>query len=141
MVRNKKGFTLVELIVVIAILGVLAAIVVPRVGEFRNQAEISHDRTTMRAVQGSINMYHAQHGVFPGISAAGVPETPFAAGASAANYTNLNTLLNPFLDLRDGEMPLARSRQTSGDPVREFQYDPVTGLISILPVIDAPVIP
>jgi len=64
--KNKKGFTLVELIVVIAILGILAAIIIPRVGQFREQANISHDRATLRTVQGAVNMYYAQNGRWPG---------------------------------------------------------------------------
>ena len=40
---NKKGFTLIELIVVIAILGILAAIAVPRFSGFTDKAKIAAD--------------------------------------------------------------------------------------------------
>ncbi|PKM57812.1 MAG: ABC transporter ATP-binding protein [Firmicutes bacterium HGW-Firmicutes-3] len=36
--KNQKGFTLIELIVVIAILGILAAILIPRFGGFQDKA-------------------------------------------------------------------------------------------------------
>ena len=41
--KKKKGFTLIELIVVIAILGILAAIAVPRFSGFTNKAKIQAD--------------------------------------------------------------------------------------------------
>ena len=37
--KNRKGFTLIELIVVIVIIGILAAIVIPRLGGFSSQAK------------------------------------------------------------------------------------------------------
>ena len=59
--RSKKGFTLVELIVVIAILGVLAAIIVPTTLHFVNQAndEAAADELSviMNAVDAGLNSY------------------------------------------------------------------------------------
>ena len=138
--KNKKGFSLIELIVVIAILGILAVIVVPRISENIERARIVHDRATLRTVQGAVNMFHAQHGRFPGINVGGVVFAPYAAGDLPANYLHLATAVGPtgdithnlrnFLDL-GAAMPLARSRD--GTALRTFRYNPVTGAVTIHP--------
>jgi len=53
-VHNKKGFTLIELIVVIAILGILAAVVVPRVIGFTDTAKTSANVSNAKALYSAV---------------------------------------------------------------------------------------
>lgn len=60
--KNRKGFTLIELIVVIAILGILVAIAVPRLGAFRGDAANNASEANIRTLESAAMMAIAEHG-------------------------------------------------------------------------------
>lgn len=60
--QTKKGFTLVELIVVIAVLGILAAIAVPRLGKFRADALVKAHNANVKTLENAAAMYIAEKG-------------------------------------------------------------------------------
>ena len=53
--RNKKGFTLIEMLVVIAVIAVLVSIVIPVVGAATTKAEAAVDAANLRNVLGYMN--------------------------------------------------------------------------------------
>ncbi|MBV1757631.1 MAG: type II secretion system GspH family protein [Dethiosulfatibacter sp.] len=85
--RNKKGFTLIELIVVIAILGILALIAIPRFLGTLDNAKIKADNSTERIIQSAVQLYYAEEGTFPGTA-----DTPFNVTALAPDYLNASEL-------------------------------------------------
>lgn len=51
LMKKKKGFTLVELIIVIAIIAILAAMAIPKFGQVRQDAKVSNDIATAKNIQ------------------------------------------------------------------------------------------
>ena len=63
---GQKGFTLMELLIVVAILGILAAIVVPNFVGFINTGEVAAANTEVASVESAASAYLAENdGVFP----------------------------------------------------------------------------
>ena len=60
----KKGFTMIELIFVIVILGILASVAIPRLAATREDAEISATVANLRTLVGDINAYYTVKGEF-----------------------------------------------------------------------------
>jgi len=62
---NRKGFTLVELMVVVVIIGILVAIAIPQFAGVTQRAERTAVEANLRTIDGAIMMYRAERGVFP----------------------------------------------------------------------------
>ncbi len=113
---SKKGFTLTELIVVIAILGVLAAVVTPSILGYISDAKDSADKmnattldsTVKRLVaKGTLNLNNAANGGYDNIS---LPASKAAIAAIIMNEVNpipgINDLTKHFVltrSLTDGK--------------------------------------
>lgn len=63
--KNKKGFTLIELVVVIAILGILAGLAIPRFMDATATARGARIVADMRTIDSAIMIYNAKTGSLP----------------------------------------------------------------------------
>ena len=61
MTRKNTGFTLVEILIVVIILGILAAIVIPQFTEASNDARVSAVVSDLQTVRSQIELYKIQH--------------------------------------------------------------------------------
>ncbi len=62
---RSRGFTLIEIMVVVVILGILAAIVVPRVMDRPDDARITKAKTDIRALESALNLYRLDNFAYP----------------------------------------------------------------------------
>jgi len=96
--QNQKGLTLIELMIVIAIIGILAAIALPAYQTYSNKAKFSEVVTATTGVRSAVDLCFQTEGALtsciPGTAAeiaAGTADsavTAAAAGAVAGNYVN-----------------------------------------------------
>ena len=64
--RNQSGFTLIEMLIVVIVLGILAMIIIPQISVSTDEAKLSTLRTNLGSLRGAIELYYHQHGAYPG---------------------------------------------------------------------------
>jgi type IV pilus assembly protein PilA len=88
----QKGFTLIELMIVIAIIGILAAIAIPAYQNYTIRAQVTEGLSLAAGWKTAISEYYAQNGSFPTCSttaAAGLANCVAVSGVSAGKYVSL----------------------------------------------------
>lgn len=75
--HGQLGFTLIELMIVIAIIGILAAVAIPAYQNYVARAQVSEGLNLMGGVKAAIVEHHAQTGVWPAnLAALGMDSPP-----------------------------------------------------------------
>ncbi len=62
--RNKKGFTLIELMIVVAIIGILAAIAIPNFLKFQAKSKQSEAKTNLKAIYTAETGYYGENNTY-----------------------------------------------------------------------------
>jgi|HubBroStandDraft_6_1064221.scaffolds.fasta_scaffold378493_2 general secretion pathway protein G len=87
-VRLQRGFTLVEILIVVIILGILAAIVIPQFTNASQNARESSLQSTLQTLRSQIQLYKLQHGdALPDLTTAGAGWAPLTASTSYGTPT------------------------------------------------------
>ena len=128
-----KGFTLVELLIVVIILAILAAIVVPQFASSTDDAGVSSLDTTLVNMRSAIELYHQQHGEYPGEITAVAASCPNGgtSGTGTGAITDSVTFMDQmvlYTDL-DGKACSTSDATYRYGPYlkkRNFQANPIT---------------
>jgi general secretion pathway protein G len=62
---RQSGFTLIEVLVVITILTILAALIVPRIMDRPDQARVVAANNDIRAIRSALDLYRLDNGIYP----------------------------------------------------------------------------
>lgn len=83
--QDQEGFTLIEMIIVIIVLGILAMIIIPQITVSTEDAKVSTLKTSLTGLRNAIELYYHQHNnVYPGMKKTDGSETDVATAAEAA---------------------------------------------------------
>lgn len=63
--KNEKGFTMVELIVVVTIIGIIGALLVPAYGTMAAKARLTTDIATVKTIKRTVDTYRVQESKAP----------------------------------------------------------------------------
>jgi prepilin-type N-terminal cleavage/methylation domain-containing protein len=95
--NSKRGVTLVELLIVVLILGALAAIAIPRLSQSADTAKKNACKTNIDLINSQIELYAAENdGTYPANLTTYFPEGPPQCPVTDANYPT--ALVNNRLD-------------------------------------------
>ncbi|MFH1074681.1 MAG: type II secretion system protein [Candidatus Firestonebacteria bacterium] len=66
MLKSKKGFTLIELMIVVAIIGILAAVAIPRFAQMLDKSREGATKGNLSAIRSAVSIYYSEkEGVWP----------------------------------------------------------------------------
>jgi prepilin-type N-terminal cleavage/methylation domain-containing protein len=110
---NERGFTLIELMIVVAIIAILAGILIPNFVNARAQAQTAACESNLRSIATSLELYYGDNQVYPPASGSAV--VPALLTANGVAYLN-STPKDPAALTSTATYTLTTSQAGGGNP-------------------------
>ena len=88
--RNQKGFTLVELMIVVVIVGILAAVAIPMYTGQIKKARASEAEATLGSIRSSLRVMYAENREYPDAPTSGYPWDIVGIGIDSTDLVGKN---------------------------------------------------
>ncbi len=126
--KNQSGFTLVELLIVVIILGILAAVVIPQFNTAAAESKEAALASNLATIRQAVELYKVQHNdSFPGATMVTqlttTTDATGAAGTKYGPYIRNNFPVNPI----DGSAAVATAASMPGAPTAAGGWIYATG--------------
>jgi len=116
-IQRQTGFTLIEILIVVILIGILATIIIPQVMVSSDDAKLNTLKTNLARMRKAIEIYHYQHGnTYPGVK--------------RNTYPGVKRALNGNDVINQGQAGTSLSRQLT-------KYSEVTGNVSVTKTVAA----
>lgn len=132
-----RGFSIVELMIVVAVLGILAAVIVPQVQSHSVRAREAATRDGLRLLRGSVEVYAARHGGIPPGYEDDDPQNPPSSAELHAQIISTGRYMskmpkNPFNGLTEVKM-VGNAEAFPAGPTGAFGwiYQPATKTVRL----------
>ena len=134
--KNKNGFTIIELIMVIIIIGVLAAVAIPRFQDIVIESEVAVEQRVVNTIYNGLETYAREKYIDNGVRS--WPENPFTALSKLPPDYDVDLFVLSQMKDRDWiftgdgnnssyNNKIAHLRKS--DSIAVWGYDPITGAL------------